>query len=123
MSALFAGGTRLFSVLMVMLGLLFAAPRAAAQDDGGLEALNTANGLLNRGLHDLAAAEYAKFLEAHPQHEQANVARYGLAVCQLHAEHFADALKQIDQIELKPEFTFRAETLAMAGQCHLALRE
>ena len=41
------------------------------------------NGLLNRGLYELAATEYRKFLSEHGDHEKAAVARYGLAASNL----------------------------------------
>src|SRR5687768_9406811 len=53
------------------------------QDEGDATALReylSGNGLLNRGLYDLAAEEYRKFLAAHPNHAKAPVARYGLGV-------------------------------------------
>ena len=55
----------------------FAEPSTNTQ----MQAYYSGNGLLHRGLYDLAAAEYDKFLSAHPDHEKAPRARYGLAVC------------------------------------------
>ena len=40
--------------------------RPAGETDAGLRDYYSANGLLNRGLYDLAAVEYREFLTAHP---------------------------------------------------------
>ena len=45
-----------------------------ADDPAALRTYLTGNGLLNRGLHSLAAAEYRKFLDEHPDHEKAPTA-------------------------------------------------
>jgi len=45
------------------------------EDQAELRAYLTGNGLLNRGLHSLAAAEYRKFLDEYPDHEKAPIAR------------------------------------------------
>lgn len=107
---------------VVMLGL-FMTPRTSFAQNAATESLNTANGLLARGLYDLAATEYTKCLDANPGSEQAQNARYGLAVCLFRSQKYSEALKQLDQIDAKTGFPFVAETLAMKGQCHLAAQE
>ena len=52
-----------------------------AADQGALRSYFSANGMLNRGLYQQAAAEYRTFLSQHEDHAKAPVARYGLAVC------------------------------------------
>src|SRR5262249_16985849 len=77
------------------------------------------NGLLNRGLFELAAAEYRKFLAEHADHEKAPVARYGLAVCLFRTEKYDDAITQLETLTDQPKFTYSAEVATMLGQSHL----
>ena len=72
-----AGGT-----LMCWTGLARAdtvKPQSTA--DPVLHDYLNANGLLNRGLYELAATEYRKFLDQAGDHEKAPLAHYGLGVC------------------------------------------
>ncbi|MBL8877476.1 MAG: tetratricopeptide repeat protein [Phycisphaerales bacterium] len=100
--------------------LVCSAITARAQN-AAAESFNTANGLLARGLYEMAATEYASFLKANPRHEHANDARYGLAVCLFREQKFAEALQQLVEIDSRGGFAFIAETLAMKGQCQLAV--
>lgn len=111
--------SRLGRSAAAMLFLIASAVCAFAQDSAS-ETLNTANGLLARGMHDLAATEYTKFLGYNPLGEPAAEARYGLAVCLFRMQKFSDALSHLDQIDIRGGFAFGAEKLAMQGQCHLA---
>lgn len=77
------------------------------------------NGLLNRGLYELAADEYRKFLKEHGEHEKAPLARYGLAVCLYHREDYEAAGAELVPLTGLSDFPFAAEVLAMSGQCHL----
>ncbi|MCZ6834240.1 MAG: tetratricopeptide repeat protein [Planctomycetota bacterium] len=79
------------------------------------------NGLLNRGLHDLAANEYRKFLKAHPDHAKSNVARYGLAVCYFKLNRFAEAVPELETLVELDDFEFHAEVAMILGQSHHAL--
>ncbi len=78
------------------------------------------NGLLNRGLYELAATEYRKFLSEHGDHEKAAVARYGLAVSLFRLGQFDEAVAELGPLQKLPEFIYAAETWTIAGQCHLA---
>jgi TolA-binding protein len=79
------------------------------------------NGLLNRGLYDLAAAEYRKFLEGHPDHEKAALARYGLGVCHYRLGEHREAADVLASLDRAPGFEYAAEVLMILGQCRLAL--
>ena len=62
----------------------FADPEWSAADEGDeaiLRGYHSGNGLLSRGLHEMAVTEYRKFLAEHSEHDKAGSARYGLAVC------------------------------------------
>ena len=55
--------------------------------------LAAANGLFQRQLFKLAADEYAGFLKEFPNHSEAVVARYALAVCRYRVNDFAGAVE------------------------------
>jgi TolA-binding protein len=94
---------------------------AAADDPAALRGYFSGNGLLNRGLYDLAAAEYRKFLENHPDHAKAALARYGLGVCHYRLDRHREAADALTVLAEAPDFEYAAETLMILGQCELAL--
>jgi len=94
-------------------------PQAAA--DSVLRDYYSGNGLLNRGLHELAAEEYARFLDEHHEHPKAATARYGLAVCLYRLGRHQEAISELIRLRDVPSFDYAAEVLLMLGQCHLAL--
>ncbi len=75
---------RLFRHSLALAALLLAAPFAPAvfaqQNDPALELYFSANGLYNRKLYELAAADYKSFLAKHPRHEKALHAKLGMAL-------------------------------------------
>lgn len=95
-------------------------PASAAAPDAELRDYLSANGLLNRGLYELAAAEYGKFLSAHSEHEKAPVARYGLAVCYFRLKRHDEALREAQPLRGRSGFEFAAEVETLAGQCLLS---
>ncbi|HUS47563.1 MAG TPA: tetratricopeptide repeat protein [Phycisphaerae bacterium] len=94
-----------------------------ASTDAGLQAYHSGNGLLNRGLYELAAAEYRKFLEANAEHAKAPAARYGLGVCLFRMEQFEAAAAELVGLQKEGEFAYAAEVATILGQCHLALKD
>ena len=80
----------------------------------------SANGLLNRGLYDLAETEYRRFLSEHEDHDKAATARYGLSVCLYRLGRHEDATVELERLIALPEPPFAAEVLTMLGQCRLA---
>lgn len=92
--------------------------------DASVRAYYSANGLLNRGMHELAIDEYRTFLEAHPEHEFADTARYGLGVCLYRTNQHANAIAALNEIDDEADgdesFQFAAEVQAILGQCYLA---
>lgn len=85
--------------------------------DPALREYLSANGLLNRGLNELAVDEYRKFLSAHPDHAKAPVARYGLGVALFRLKNYPDAAKELEPLLQQADFEFAAETLLLVGQC------
>ncbi|MEE8252565.1 MAG: tetratricopeptide repeat protein, partial [Hyphomicrobium sp.] len=98
----------------------------ANADDGGdavLREYHSGNGLLNRGMHKMAAAEYGKFLATHGNHKKAPTARYGLGVCLYHLGQYDEAAKELGKVSKLKDFDFAAEVATLLGQCHLARQE
>lgn len=79
----------------------------------------TANGLLNRGLYELAIPEYEAFLGSNPGHDKADSARYGLAVCHFRLGRYDEALAALDGIRTGERFEFAAEVRLLRGHCLL----
>ncbi|MCH7873124.1 MAG: tetratricopeptide repeat protein, partial [Planctomycetes bacterium] len=97
---------------------------ALAQDLGDdLRDYLSANGLLNRGLYELAATEYREFLSQHEEHAKAPIARYGLAVCLFRTEKFDEAIVELQQLHKRRRFEFAAEVGTILGQCYLAKQQ
>jgi len=94
------------------------------QVDPALRAYYSGNGLLARGLDELAIQEYRTFLRSHADHAKAPVARYGLGVAHFrlgHMQDAADALTPLLKLPDFPSFKYAAETQLMLGQAALAL--
>ncbi len=94
-------------------------PDPANAPDPALQSYLSANGMLNRGLYELAAAEYRKFLSSHDDHERAPVARYGLGVCLFRMGQYDAAVETLTLLQERPQFEFAAEVGTILGQCHL----
>jgi len=107
-------------VTFLILGTSLAQAQDPASDEAALRSYLSANGLLNRGLYELAEDEYRRFLKEAPRHEKADTARYGLAVCLLRTGRLEAAARELDPLVERDAFEFHAEALAMRGQCALA---
>ncbi len=108
-----------------IIGLVASHP-ARAQTDGGaapdaaLRAYQTASGFLARGMNDLAADEYRRFLKDNPAHEKAAVARYGLGVALFRLKDYAGAEEEMRRLPQDRAFEFAAESALLLGQCQMA---
>jgi TolA-binding protein len=91
-------------------------------DDAAMRSYLSANGMLNRGLYELAATEYRKFLAEHSDHEKASTARYGLGVSLYRMKRYEPATEALSAIEDDSAFEFAAEVGTIIGHCHLALK-
>ena len=92
--------------VLVLLLTVFAAPALAQSPGDELRDYLSANGLLNRGLYELAATEYRKFLSQHEEHAKAPIARYGLAVCLFRTEKYDEAIVELEQLHKQRRFEF-----------------
>lgn len=85
------------------------------------KAYRSATGLLNKGLYDLAAAEFSEFLRERPARAgddpKVASARYGLAVCLVQLGRHADAAKELDRVVTITGFEFAADAKFLRGQC------
>jgi len=88
-------------------------------DNSAIRDYLSANGLANRGLYEMAAEDYRKFLAAHADAEQAPAARYGLAVCLMRMGKTDNAADELAQLDRRPQFNFSIEVTTLLGQCRL----
>ncbi len=108
-------------LLAILAGAFAVGAPALGQDDASvLRDYYAGNGLLGRGLYELAVPEYEKFLAAHPGHEKAPAARYGLAVSLFRLGRLQEAEARLEPLTGQSGFEFAAETLVLLGQCRLA---
>ncbi len=91
-------------------------------NDPALREYLTGNGLLNRGLYELAVAEYRKFLQTAVDHPKAPLARYGLTVSLFRLSRFDEALTELDPLRQQADFAYGPEVWTIAGQCELSLK-
>ncbi|MEM7518385.1 MAG: tetratricopeptide repeat protein, partial [Planctomycetota bacterium] len=97
-------------------------PPALGSPEQGRSDLRTANGLLNRGLHELAAEEYQSALDHLEDDARIAEARYGLAVCSFRLNELERTLEQLDAIPEIPEFAFVADAQALRGHALFGLQ-
>ncbi len=114
------------AILMALLVIATtSATRGAGQDGSNTDRVPpsyaSANGLLNRGLHDLAAVEYRRFLADQPRHALAPMARYGLAVCLVRMQQHEEATRELKRLTEAADFEYAVEVATLLGQCHLAM--
>lgn len=87
--------------------------------DPALRDYLSATGLLNRGMNELAIAEYRKFLNEHGSHEKAPLARYGLGVALFRTKAYDEAIVELTNLNAPANFEFAAEAKLVLGQCQL----
>ncbi|MBL9032302.1 MAG: tetratricopeptide repeat protein [Phycisphaerae bacterium] len=90
--------------------------RTLAQDDAGYRA---ATGMLHRGLFDLAADEFRRFLDSTPNHAKAPHARYGLGVCLARQGRHAEAADALQGLDAAASFEFAPDSSLLRAQCLL----
>ncbi|RJP42036.1 MAG: outer membrane protein assembly factor BamD [Phycisphaerales bacterium] len=118
---------RLVPLFVGVISVSAALPARAQQpstdnSDPSLRDYLSGNGLLNRGLYELAAEEYRKFLSEHGNHEKAPMARYGLGVALFRLKRYDDAVQQLAPLRGVKGFTYGAEVGTIVGQCHMAMQ-
>jgi TolA-binding protein len=98
-----------------------AAPATSVQSptSAGEQSFYAANGFLQRGMYDLAAAEYRAFLASHADHALTPTARYGLAVALLRLEQYTSAETELATLFADDASPYPAEVAFMLGQCRM----
>ncbi len=119
---------RLFVAVLVVLVVVACSSAgetatSAPADDVSLRDYLSANGLLNRGLHELACKEYRKFLAEHATHEKAPLARYGLGVALYRLQRLDEAESELVTLAERPGFEFASEVQVLLGQCWTAQKK
>lgn len=89
-------------------------------DESTLRSFYSANGLAQREMFDLAAAEYRAFLHDHPNHASAADARYGLGLCLYRQGKSAEAVEALGPIADDPPTGRESDVPLLLGQCLLA---
>ncbi len=80
-------------------------------------------GLLEKGVHDLAAAELEAFLRDHAAAPEAAGARYALGVCYARLGRHADAARELERVASVEGFEFAADAALLRARCAMALGE
>ncbi len=118
-----ATGRRLASVLTAGLLVCAAGVALGAEPDEktATDDYNMAAWLYGSKKYDLAAEEFAAFLEKHPKHEKAPDARLGLARALLHQEKPKEAAAALEMLRKShPDFDRMAVALFHLGQAYAA---
>ncbi len=100
-----------------------APPPSTQSVDPAAKQLLAADGLLQRGLFEPAADAFEQFLTDYPQNDQANNARYGLAICRYRLNQYAKAIDPLKAVVADATFEPRDEALIMLGYCELSERQ
>lgn len=117
----FVRRTRWHHALALAAGLAIASPAALAQQGSNDAAFYAANGLLERGLYDLAIDEYRGFLQANEDSEHADTARYGLAASHAALGQDREAIAALNQLSDPVRFEFAADAGLLRGRSLLRL--
>ncbi len=105
---------------LLALTLLARPPLAHATQSSADEQYRFLAGLVDKGLHELAVTEAQAFLQAHPKHEKAALARYRLAGALWELGRREEAGREYDALARLERFEYRAEALFRSGECALA---
>lgn len=122
-----------FELLIVVLaiGLSACVPSAVAAEvfeetapaADALARYYSGNGFLSRGLHELAIPEYDAFLAAHPDHEKAPIARYGLAISFYRLGRHAEAIEHLLRLKDDASLPYACDVNTVLGQCLMAVEQ
>lgn len=115
-----AGSAAIFPALILCVQLLQCGTIAAVEDDdAALSKYFTGNTLFNKKVYSAAAAEYKDFLTAYPQHEKAEQARLGLALCCYSLGKYSDAEPLLKGLIQNAKAGDQAQLNVLLGQCQL----
>ncbi|MCA9311061.1 MAG: tetratricopeptide repeat protein [Phycisphaerales bacterium] len=112
-----AASSRLACMLVAAVVLATGTPGLAAPDD--VKTLYAANGLLERGLYDLALSEYDTFLAGDPAPADALTASYGRAVCLFRLDNLEEADMALAALAREKDFEFEQDVLFLLAHCQV----
>jgi len=107
--------------LAIAIALVLSGSAPAQESVRAADTYNAASGMLGRGLDDLAVQEYSKFLDAYPDHELADQARYGLGVAQSRLGHHQETVEALEPLLTKDRFPYVVESALLSARAMLAL--
>lgn len=112
------------ATLLILGRLALAQPAPSADGNQAVDDFNFAAWLYNTGKYGLAAEAYQAFLQAHPRHEKAPDALFGLAQAQFHQDQFKEAAASYERLRTDhAAFPQRPEVLFQLAQARVALED
>ncbi len=116
-------------VLLTCSSMVFAAShpdgsqQSASQEElaNASRQIDAANGMLSRGLYDLAESEYRAALLANGDDATKTSAQYGLAICLYRQNRFDETITALAPLIKNESFAYGAEVGIMQGQSLLAV--
>jgi TolA-binding protein len=109
------------TIFLLTAGMVASLPRPVlAAGNGDDKGYRAGIGLLNKGLHDLAAAELRGYLRDNPSGDDVANARYSLAVCLVKLAKHAEAATELDQVMAIKGFEFAPDAMLLRAQCSVA---
>jgi cellulose synthase operon protein C len=112
------------TVLTCALALPCALLAEKAAKDKAVDDYNFAAWLYNQAKYPLAAESYTAFLSAHPDHEKAADARFGLAQSLFYQDKFKEAAAEYEAVRAKfKDFPQMPEVLFQLAQCKVAAEQ
>ena len=112
--------TRLIALLILSTPAVAAGPARAPADEAD-DQYAFVVGLAEKGMHDVVVREARIFLQRHPDHAKAPLARYRLASSLFELERTAEAADELRRLARRRGFEFEAEVHFRLGQCELQL--
>lgn len=115
-------GKKLLALAVVYFSLNIATSLQAQVSDGEeTEQMDFAHGLLERGLYDMASAEYQKFIAAHPKSVYLQEAALAIAESYFLAKDFPKAIEAFNQFKKQyPDSDKYPSALLRLGQIYLS---
>ncbi len=111
-----AAWSPLGALCLVFIFSCWAVPRSASADD---RLLYSANGMLERGLYDLAIDEYDAYLDTEPTGDDALTALYGRSVCLFRLGRLDEAASGLEHVVETEEFDFVQDALFLLAHCRV----
>ena len=109
--------------IAIAIALIISGNVSAQESVRAADSYNAASGMLARGLDDLAADEYQKFLDEYPRHELAQQARYGLGVAQSRLGRYQETVETLEPLLTNDRFQYVVESSVLSARALLAIEQ